>query len=86
MADPSPWLGTERLALRRFTAADLDWLARCQPRQRVESQLSGTPQEPCRVVGKLPKVAPLGDPEVPAWTILELDLTATAGAGRPPRP
>jgi RimJ/RimL family protein N-acetyltransferase len=27
MADPDYWLTTERLALRRFTAADLDWLA-----------------------------------------------------------
>ncbi len=27
MATPDPWLTTERLALRRFTAEDLDWLA-----------------------------------------------------------
>ena len=27
VADPTSWLTTERLALRRFTSADLDWLA-----------------------------------------------------------
>ena len=27
MTDASCWLTTDRLGLRRFTAADLDWLA-----------------------------------------------------------
>src|SRR5688500_8623057 len=36
------WLTTERLALRRFTAADLDWLAELYADVEVTRYLGGT--------------------------------------------
>ncbi|HVS02298.1 MAG TPA: GNAT family N-acetyltransferase [Thermoanaerobaculia bacterium] len=41
MTDPSWWLETERLALRRFTAADLDWLAALYADPEVSRFLGG---------------------------------------------
>ena len=41
MPDPSPWLTTQRLALRRFTPADFDWLAALYSDADVTRYLGG---------------------------------------------
>jgi ribosomal-protein-alanine N-acetyltransferase len=41
MSDPPCWLTTERLALRRFTAADLNWLATLYSDRDVTRYLGG---------------------------------------------
>jgi ribosomal-protein-alanine N-acetyltransferase len=41
MSAPSPWLTTERLALRRFTPADIDWLAEMYSDADVTRYLGG---------------------------------------------
>jgi [ribosomal protein S5]-alanine N-acetyltransferase len=41
MSDPNYWLTTERLALRRFTTADIDWLATLYSDRTVTQYLGG---------------------------------------------
>ena len=44
MSGPELWLTTERLGLRRFTAADADWLVELYSDVEVTRQLGGTKQ------------------------------------------
>jgi len=46
MTDTSCWLTTDRLALRRFTAADLDWLAELYKDHEVTRYLGGVKSRP----------------------------------------
>jgi len=41
MSDPHYWLTTERLALRRFVPADVDWLAELYSDHDVTRYLGG---------------------------------------------
>ena len=41
MADPTWWLTTQRLALRRFTRADLDWLVALNGNENVMRHVGG---------------------------------------------
>src|SRR5687767_4856251 len=42
MGDPGYWLTTERLALRRFTPDDIDWLANFHADEEITGYLGGT--------------------------------------------